>query len=340
MALETVHNQPNHVGLVTCKLRGQYLVQENGRSIPCSISNVLRKQLVYPIADPNSLRHRVVGVKEIDVVDPVAVGDQVAFTETGDGGGHIVEVLPRRNALLRLDAGSSIRKADAELHMHQVMVANVDQALPMISAAKPAPNWNLLDRYLTTAEASGIVAVICITKADLLTEAEREALEAQLALYRGLGYAALVTSATGGTGLAALRATLKDRLSIFMGKSGVGKTSLLNAIEPGLGLRVNAVREKDGRGRHTTTHLEAFALQQGGRVVDTPGMREFGLWGVDAASLAATFPEMRPLLGTCRFGASCGHEVEPGCAIKEAVAAGAIDARRYESYLKLAHELG
>ena len=323
-----------HQGVVMCKYRGQYLVQENGRSVPCSISNMLRKQLIYPIADPNSLRQRVVDVQDINVVDPVAVGDQVAFTDAGDGSGHIIEVLPRRNELARLAPGSAIRR------MQQVMVANVDQAVPMLAAARPAPNWNLLDRYLVTAEAAGIPALICITKADLLRERERETLETRFALYRALGYTVLLTSAAAGTGIAALRAALQNRLSVFMGKSGVGKTSLLNAIEPELGLRVNAVREKDGRGRHTTTHLEAFALQQGGQVVDTPGMREFGLWGLDVHSLAACFPEMRPLLGTCRFGASCEHEAEPGCAIKAAVERGAMDAQRYANYRKLAREIG
>ncbi len=327
------------MGVVTCKYRGQYLVQENGRSVPCSISNMLRKQLVYPIADPNSLRQRVVDVQDINVVDPVAVGDQVAFTEASDGSGHIIEVLPRRNQLTRLAAGSAIRKDDAALRMRQVLVANVDQVVPMLAAAPAAPNWNLLDRYLTTAEAAGIPALVCITKVDLLRDQQREALETQLALYRALGYTVLVTSATDGTGLDTLRAALQDRLSVFMGKSGVGKTSLLNAIEPGLGLRVNTVREKDGRGRHTTTHLEAFTLQQGGQVVDTPGMREFGLWGMDAHNLAACFPEMRPLLGTCRFGASCAHKAEPGCAIKAAVERGTLDAQRYENYLKIAREL-
>ena len=323
-----------HQGVVMCKYRGQYLVQENGRSVPCSISNMLRKQLIYPIADPNSLRQRVVDVQDINVVDPVAVGDQVAFTDAGDGSGHIIEVLPRRNELARLAPGSAIRR------MQQVMVANVDQAVPMLAAAQPAPNWNLLDRYLVTAEAAGIPALICITKADLLRERERETLETRFALYRALGYTVLLTSAAAGTGIAALRAALQNRLSVFMGKSGVGKTSLLNAIEPELGLRVNAVREKDGRGRHTTTHLEAFALQQGGQVVDTPGMREFGLWGLDVHGLAACFPEMRPLLGTCRFGASCEHEAEPGCAIKAAVERGAMDAQRYANYRKLAREIG
>lgn len=323
-----------HQGVVMCKYRGQYLVQENGRSVPCSISNMLRKQLIYPIADPNSLRQRVVDVQDINVVDPVAVGDQVAFTDAGDGSGHIIEVLPRRNELARLAPGSAIRR------MQQVMVANVDQAVPMLAAAQPAPNWNLLDRYLVTAEAAGIPALICITKADLLRERERETLETRFALYRALGYTVLLTSAAAGTGIAALRAALQNRLSVFMGKSGVGKTSLLNAIEPELGLRVNAVREKDGRGRHTTTHLEAFALQQGGQVVDTPGMREFGLWGLDVHGLAACFPEMRPLLGTCRFGASCEHEAEPGCAIKAAVEHGAMDAQRYANYRKLAREIG
>lgn len=141
-----------------------------------------------------------------------------------------------------------------------------------------------------------------------------------------------------GEGIETLRQQLAGRVSILMGKSGVGKTSLLNALQPDLGLRINAVREKDGRGRHTTTHLELFPLKVGGGVVDTPGMREFNLWGLAGSDIAYAFPEMRPYLGQCRFGASCSHETEPNCAIKHAVEQGLIHPERYANYLRLARE--
>ncbi len=338
MLSEHTSTQARRLGVVTCKYRGQYIVQENGAAIPCSISTLLRKQLIYPIADPNSRRRRVLDVHEIDMVDPLAIGDQVRFVPAEDGSGHITEVLPRRNQLTRLAAGSSFRKEDAHLRQWQVMAANVDQVVPLLPAAQPGPSWALLDRYLATAEAAGIPALICITKLDLVRPGQRDDLAAGLEVYRQIGYPVILSSAVDGVGIEALQAAFTGRFSILMGKSGVGKSSLLNAIEPGLGLKVNAVREKDGRGRHTTTHLELFPLAGGGGVVDTPGMREFGLWGIAAEEVAFLFPELRPYLGACRFGANCRHEHEPGCAIQAALAEGRIAPHRFESYRKLAEE--
>lgn len=315
-------------GIVVRKNRGQYLVQSGELNIPCSISSRLRKKLIYPTAAPTSLHHRVQRVDDIDVIDPIAVGDQVAYFEAGDGTGVIQEVLPRRSQLSRRAAG--------DIPLEQVMVANVDQVVIVFAAAKPAPKWNLLDRYLVTAESAGLSALICITKLDLVDEAQ---LDEELALYREIGYHYLYTSANLGQGIDDFRAALKDKVSILMGKSGVGKTSLLNAVEPGLGLKVNAVGHGDvGKGRHTTTHLEMFSLQSGGSVVDTPGMREFTLWNVDEFGLAGLFPEMRPYLGRCQFRSDCLHDHEPGCAVRKAVVSGEIHPRRYQSYLKLLDE--
>lgn len=315
-------------GTVVRKNRGQYLVRVDGDSIPCAISNRLRKTLIYPTAAPTSLHHRVQRVDDIEVVDPIAVGDQVAFLDAGDGTGMIHEVLPRRSRLSRRAAG--------DIPLEQVLVANVDQVVIVFAAARPEPRWNLLDRYLITAESAGLPAVICMTKLDL---ADLPALERDLDLYRRLGYRVLLTSANRGEGIIETRAALRDKVSILMGKSGVGKSSLLNAVQPGLGIKVSAVGKGDvGKGRHTTTHLEMFALDQGGAVVDTPGMREFSLWQVDEYGLARLFPEMRPYLGGCQFQSNCLHEHEPGCAIRKAVTQGHIDPRRYQSYLKFLEE--
>jgi ribosome biogenesis GTPase len=148
------------------------------------------------------------------------------------------------------------------------------------------------------------------------------------------------TSVVSGSGIDAFRVMLKDSLSVFAGKSGVGKTSLLNAIQPGLGLRVrNVYKGKEGKGRHTTSHLEMFPLTQGGWVVDTPGMRELGLWNMDVEDVAYCFRELRPFLGKCKFGASCQHRTEPDCAIKRAVDNGAVNRQRYESFLTMAEEV-
>ncbi len=311
-------------GTVLRKTIGHYGVLAEGRTIVCTLSSRLRKQLIYPTADPGSRHHRVEAVLDVPVVDPVAVGDRVEFMPAPEDTGMIVAVLPRRNKLTRRAAGAK--------PLEQVIAANVDQVVAVMSAARPAPKWELLDRYLAAAEAVGMPAVACITKIDLAGAHE---FEAELDNYRGIGYPVLLNSATTGAGIDEVRAALRGRVSVLVGKSGVGKTTLLNALEPGLGLRVNAVSDATDKGRHTTTHLEMFMLEMGGSIVDTPGMREFGLWDVSADELAGAFPEMRPFLGRCRFGASCAHDGEPGCAIRGAVAAGHITERRYRSYLRM-----
>jgi ribosome biogenesis GTPase len=323
-------------GVVYKKAIGSYFVQPEGSRngdplVVCAISTRLRRQLLYPIADPNSIRPHVVGVKDIDVIDPVAVGDQVSFIDAQDGSGLITEVLERKSKLIRR---SAVPMPGAH-PFEQVIVANLDQVIPVLSAAQPAPKWNLLDRYLIAAESQGLPALICITKMDLVTD--DEPLQTEITYYRQIGYPVILTSTLTGMGLEDFTQSLRDRLSVFVGKSGVGKSSLLNAIQPGLGLRVKAVNAATGKGRHTTTNLELVPLDRGG-VVDTPGMREFGLYDVDEADLALLFPEMRPLVGKCRFGLDCRHDSEPGCAIRAAVTRGAVSQRRYQSLLKLSTE--
>ena len=313
-------------GVVIKKSQGFYEVEAGGQVLRCELSSRLRKNLIYPTAAPTSRRQRVLAVAEIDQQDPVAIGDRVAFGPMGDGGGLITEVLPRRNALSRPAAGAR--------RLEQVIVANVDQVVAVFSAAQPSPKWELLDRYIVAAEAAGVPTLVAVTKLDLMSD-EDESLRAEVANYRRLGYRAILSSTVTGDGLAELSAALRGRLSVFVGKSGVGKSSLLNAIEPGLGQRVHAVSALTGKGKHTTSHLEMFALAAGGRVVDTPGMREFGLWQRDPADLAEGFVEMRPYLGRCRFGLDCAHDHEPGCAVQAAVATGAISERRYFSYLRM-----
>ena len=309
-------------GKVFKKSLGQYVVESDGKTVVCAISSRLRKELIYPTSSPFSgTLRRVRSVDDIREVDPVAIGDTVCFIDAGDETGMITEVLPRKNKFVRGARGKA-----------QVIVANVDQVVPVFAAAQPAPKWNLLDRYLAAAESVGIPALICVTKMDLV---DRDALLGDLEPYQAIGYGIILTSATTGEGIEAFKEALKGRVSVLAGKSGVGKTTLLNAVQPGLGLRVNEVSQATGKGKHTTTSLEMFALDFGGSVVDTPGMREFGLWDVDGSDLATLFPEMRPYIGRCRFGASCQHLHEPGCAIKEAVEAGDIDRRRYQSYLRM-----
>jgi ribosome biogenesis GTPase / thiamine phosphate phosphatase len=320
-------------GFVYKKTIGHYFVQTEGQQVQCEISNRLRKVLLYPTADPSSISHHVVSVKGIQTLDPVAVGDEVIFTPAGDGKGLISEVLPRRSRFARREAtGPFARHA-----LEQVIVANVDLLVAVIAAAQPAPTWNLLDRYLASAESLNLPALVCITKSDLVREND-ELIEA-VEIYKRIGYPQVITSANDGKGIEEMRHMLDGKISVLIGKSGVGKTSLLNAIQPGLGKRVQTVNDTTGRGRHTTTSLEMVPFGDGanhqGWVVDTPGMREFGLYQPGELDTANLFPEMLPLVGKCRFGLDCSHNTEPGCAIRKAVNEGQINPRRYQSMLKL-----
>jgi ribosome biogenesis GTPase len=295
-------------GVIVKKTLNVYLIWSGNIYIECTLSNQLLKQS-----------------------NPVVVGDCVLW----NGKGQITEILPRRNQLSRRSA-VSMPSAYAK---EQVIVANVDQIVVAFAAANPRPAWNLLDRYLVSAEAADIPAVICLTKMDLVEGGlEAQEIEAVAAEYYAVGYEVVVTSTLTGRGMDDLKARLQDCLSVFVGKSGVGKTSLLNAIEPGLGQRVQDVSKTTGKGRHTTTTSEIFALASGGAIIDTPGIREFGLWDVGEDDLAWFFPEMRPYVGQCRFRLDCHHDEEPGCAIRKAVTEGQISPYRYQSYLKLRAE--
>ena len=306
-------------GIVYRKNKGQYEVHANGRMVTCTLSARLWKELNRG----KSASH-----------DPIAVGDAVHFTHSAVGNGSITALLPRQTKFSRQSAVSMPSAYAAE----QVIVANIDQVVPVFAAANPAPRWNMLDRYLVTAESLDLPALILITKIDLARDAsgalEREADE-NIEEYRRLGYPVLTFSAVTGEGLEEARQALRGRTSVLLGKSGVGKTTLLNAIQPGLGLRVGEISRATGKGKHTTTALEMFPLDFGGAIVDTPGVREFGLWDVDEDDLALFFPEMRPLVGKCRFGLDCQHDEEPGCAIRKAVVGGQISPRRYQSYLRI-----
>ena len=334
---ETPDANTQNFGVVYKKTIGNYYVHTDGKVIPCALSNRLRKQLIYPTADPHSLRPVVQAVREIEHVDPVAIGDQVRYIDAQDGSGLLVEILPRRNRLARKTAVPMPGAHSFE----QVIVANVDQVVPVFAAANPAPKWNMLDRYLAASESLDLATLIVITKLDLVTDAQGRVdadLLEMVAEYQRIGYPVLLTSSVTGAGIAELRQVLQGRTSVLVGKSGVGKTALLNKLQPGLGLRVNEVSQVTGKGRHTTTHLEMFPLDFGGAIVDTPGVREFGLWNVNEDDLALFFREMRPYVGKCKFGLDCQHVDEPGCAIRKAVTAGGISPRRYQNFLKLKDE--
>ena len=324
--------RPTFRGVVYKKTIGNYTVHNHDRVVVCELSNRIRKQLIYPTADPGSLHHRVQKVVELEHMDPLAVGDEVRYINAENDKGLIIELLPRRNKLTRRSAVPKPLHHGAH-PFEQIIVTNVDQVVPVIAAAQPTPKWNLLDRYLASAESLGLASLVCITKVDLA--GKDRGLDAELEIYRSAGYPVVLTSSLTGEGMEALIAFLQGRVSVMVGKSGVGKTSLLNGLQRGLGLRVKQISRATGKGRHTTSNLEMYPLDIGGFIVDTPGMREFGLWDVEESDLALLFPEMRPLVGSCRFGLDCTHHGEPGCAIRRAAEGGEISLRRYQSYLRI-----
>lgn len=316
------------VGVVYKKSQGHYSVRTESGLVDCEISSRLRKQLEYPIASPTSRRHRVIDVHKIRVIDPVAVGDVVEFLGAGEEVGIITGVRPRRNQLARRDPGTRPTEV--------VIASNIDYMVQVVAAAQPPPKWELVDRYLAAAVKAEISSLIVLTKADLLDDPQ---VEQEAENYRKIGYKVLLTSSATGQGIVELQAALADKLAVFVGMSGVGKSSLLNALQPELALRVNQISSATGKGKHTTTHLEMFDLDFGGRVVDTPGLKYLTLWNIEPDELADYFVEFEPLLGTCKFGMDCSHAHEPGCAIKRAVEQGAISKRRYSSYLHIKEKI-
>ncbi len=332
--MQTKNIDTHFTGIVYKKMLGHYDVQHKNKIINCSLSAKLWKDFSTDELPDNSGR-RVTQVSEKHM-DPIAIGDYVKFIKTDDGSGMIIDLFPRKNHLARCSA----KPMPGAHAFEQVIAANIDQVIPVFAAADPEPKWHMLDRYLIAAESYDIPSRIVITKFDLVqgTPAESK-LNTWIELYQAIGYPVIVTSSITFEGVENLRQVLANQHSVLVGKSGVGKTSLLNTLEPGLGLRVKTVNQTTGKGRHTTSHLEMFPLQCGGALIDTPGVREFGIYGLDSTDVASLFPEMAPYLGQCKFGLSCQHDEEPGCVIRQAVMDGRISPYRYQSYLRLKDDL-
>lgn len=258
----------------------------------------------------------------------LAVGDEVVLEhdEPGDAW-TIAEILPRRSRLARRAPGGA--------YGERVVVANLDQVVVVFAAARPEPHPGMIDRFLVIAEANDLHAQLVVNKVELVGAA---AARARFGAYERAGYPVHYVSAAERVGLAELHDVLAGRTSALTGPSGVGKSSLINALFPGLDLRVGAISESVNKGRHTTVGALLTPLPGGGFVADTPGLREVGLWGLAAGDVGRLFPELRPHLASCRF-ADCAHVHEPGCAVRDAVARGEVSAERYESYIKLRDEL-
>ncbi len=258
--------------------------------------------------------------QQVRTGDAVVVGDRVSVERQPDGAYTIETVEARRSQLVRTAPGRSGRP--------RAIAANVDQLVAVFAAVHPAPHFRMLDRFLVLAESNALKAVVVANKMDRASASQRAAFDA----YEEIGYPVVHTSAVTGEGVEALRERLCGRVSALAGPSGAGKSSLLNAIQPGLGLRTGHVSEAQGKGRHTTVSARLIPLACGGHVADTPGLRELGLWGVDAKDLDFYFPEMRGPARRCRFGRSCSHTHEPGCGVLTALSEGLVKRERYESY--------
>ncbi len=274
-----------------------------------------------------------------DPMDWPAIGDQVELSIQVDGNYRIEEILPRRSLICR----RAVTGKDGSRPAAQVIAANVDQLVAVMSITRPELKWALLDRFTVMAEAQQIDVLICLTKSDLseeLSDQAQAAFHQRCQLYRQLGYRLQFCSVRTLMGIAEVQDLLQGRISLLLGKSGVGKTSLLNQLLPQFARNVAGLNQVTGKGRHTTTSLQWLALEDHGAVIDTPGTRELGLWDVMPEELAGCFPEIRSFLGQCKFRLDCQHSEEPGCAIRQAVVAGGIDPYRYQSYLKLREEWG
>jgi ribosome biogenesis GTPase len=266
---------------------------------------------------------RVLKTLSTDQRHVVAAGDWVYFRPAGGTEGIIERIEPRTGVISRTSRGRQ-----------HIMVANVDQMVIVGSAAEPYLKPNLIDRFLITAEQSRLRPIICINKVDLVEPAELQPL---VGVYSRMGYPVRLLSARRGDGIDLLRMELKDRSSVVVGQSGVGKSSILNAVDTTLSLRIAEVSSETQKGRHTTTTARLIRLSMGGYVVDTPGIRQFQLWDVIPEEVIGFFRDLRPYITHCRFP-NCTHSHEADCAIKDAVADGHLDVRRYESYLQLLDE--
>ncbi len=280
---------------------------EDGREIVCHPRGRLKKRRSDEIRE-----------------DIIAMGDQVIVSLQPDGKGAIEEVLPRTKALIR-----SAPSARGEYK--QVLLANPDQIVLVFACAQPAPRLRMLDRFLVICEQQGIEVLIAANKVDLIGE---EKAQEMFALYSAIGYKVIFTSAKTGLGVSVLKKHLENKLSGLVGPSGVGKSSLLNAIQPSLGLAIKDVSEGTFKGRHTTVVRRVFPLDEGGFVADLPGIRMLSLWDIEPEELDGYFREIKPLVVDCQFS-DCTHINEPGCAVKTAVSSGKVHPERYESYVRM-----
>lgn len=282
---------------------------------------------ILPCRIPGKLR-----LDDIRTTNPVGVGDQVEVTPEPDqpGQGMISEVLPRRNYV--------VRQSPRKKHDLHLLAANIDQAILVTTIIRPSLKMGFIDRFLLMTEPHDIPVTIVINKNDLFGEEEREIFGGLQYMYETIGYQMISVSAMTGDGLEELRLIMENKTSLVAGQSGVGKSSLINVIQPGLGLRTDILSEYSGKGMHTTTFAEMFELRMGGYIIDTPGIKMLSFNNLEPMDVAHNFREFFRLSDGCRFP-NCLHRNEPGCAVKAALAAGEISPMRYDTYLQILSEI-
>jgi ribosome biogenesis GTPase len=316
------------VGVVVSGTGGVWQVRTpDGQVVDAALRGRLKKSNSGKRADGSLRRDTILAAAE---TLKLAVGDDVRIERAErDDAWAISEILPRRSRLARRAPGGAMGE--------RIVAANVDQVVIVFAAAKPDPHPRMLDRFLVIAEGNELAARIVINKVDLVGE---EVARQRFGAYEKIGYSVLYTAAKAGIGLDTARDALAGRRSVLTGPSGVGKSSLLNAIFPGSGLRVGEISESVNKGRHTTVGAVMLPLPDNGDgyVIDTPGLREVGLWALPARELDKCFPELRARRDECRFR-DCRHVSEPECAVRAGVASGDVTAERYDSYLRLLEEL-
>jgi ribosome biogenesis GTPase len=301
--------------------------RDDGVTVESSLRGRVKKSNSGKRADGSLRRDTISAAKD---TLKLAVGDRVLLEQDDSGATAIAEILPRRSRLARRAPGGG--------HGERVVAANVDQVVVVFAAANPEPHPRMLDRFLVIAEANDLAARIVVNKVELVGGVEEA--RKRWRDYERAGYTIHYTSVKERQGLEALHDALAGVVSVLTGPSGVGKSSLLNAMFEGLDLRVGEISESVNKGRHTTVggFLHPLPGPEGGYVADTPGLREVGMWALSPTELDQCFPELRPFLEGCRF-ADCRHSVEPDCAVRDAVARGDVSVARYESFIKLREEL-
>ncbi len=287
----------------------------------------------YTVKDDAGQWHnaRMKGIFKIDNItstNPVAVGDavEVEVEDEAEKTAMITEIHPRNNYINR--------QSPRQKHQHHIVASNLDQSLLVATLKEPRTSQGFIDRFLVASEMFHVKALIAFNKSDLFKKKEQEKFEQMKEMYESVGYKVFLTSTKENTGIEELKKELKDKTTLISGHSGVGKSSLLNVIFPDMNLKTQEISGWSGKGQHTTTFAEMFDLSFGGRIIDTPGMREFGLVDISKQEISHYFPEMRVRINDCQFN-NCLHVNEPGCAIKEAVANGEISEDRYVSYVSI-----